>query len=306
MSTASTVAVLLCTYNGQAYLERQLQTIAEQDFTNIDMYVSDDGSTDATLSILEKAKLNWSKGRFEVFAGPQKGFAENFMSLVLNPSIQADFYAYSDQDDCWFPDKVSHAVNNIESQQIAALYCSRTQLVDEQESPLGFSPLFTKSPSFNNALVQSIGGGNTMLFNQAARNLLLQANISAVPSHDWWTYMLISGCGGLVKYDPVPRIAYRQHSSNIIGSNLGSRALLRRCVMVLNGNFREWSKCHSVFLEKVKYLLSDDAQDALLYFQGMRSASLFRRVYSLFKSGVYRQTVRGTFSLLVAVILGKA
>lgn len=306
MSSAFKVAVLLCTYNGQAYLEQQLETIAEQAFTNIDLYVSDDGSTDATLTILETFKLSWTKGCFEIFAGPQKGFAENFMSLILNPAIQADFYAYSDQDDCWFVEKISHAVRCIEHQQDAALYCSRTQLVDEQEHPLGFSPLFRKPPSFNNALVQSMGGGNTMLFNQAARKVLLQAKISAVPSHDWWTYILISGCGGFIHYDPVAWMAYRQHAHNIVGSNQGYKALLIRCVMVLNGRYRAWSVHNSVLLEKVKPLLSDTAQHTLVYFKMMRSPSLFKRVYGLFKAGVYRQSLLGNVFLFVAVIIGKA
>lgn len=306
MSSESKVAILLCTYNGQRYLQQQIQTISEQDFPNIDLYASDDGSTDTTLEVLAKAQSSWTKGRFEVFQGPQKGFAENFMSLVLNPEIQADFYGFSDQDDCWLSDKVSHALGCIENEKAPALYCSRTQLVDERENPLGFSPLFQKQPSFRNALVQCIAGGNTMLFNDAARCVLLQANLSRVPSHDWWVYLIVSGCGGTVQYDRVSRIAYRQHSSNIVGSNQGLMAVLRRLIMVLKGNFRGWSEHNSALLEQAKHLLTHDAQDALLHFQGMRAPSLWRRVCSLFKAGVYRQSWRGNISLLAAVILGKA
>lgn len=300
------VAVLLCTYNGQAYLQRQLQAIAEQDYPYIDLYVSDDGSTDATLDILKAAQVCWTKGCFQVFAGPRKGFAENFMSLVLNPAVQAHYYAYSDQDDYWFADKISHAVQSIQDHKVAALYCSRTKLVDEQERLLGFSPLFKKQPSFRSALVQCIAGGNTMLFNDAARSVLLQAGVSDVPSHDWWTYLMISGCGGFVQYDPVSRIAYRQHSDNVLGSNQGFVALQRRLVLALQGNFRHWSERNSILLAGARHLLTSDAQEALMHFQNMRSSSLFRRIYSLFKAGVYRQSWRGNVSLFLAVILRKA
>lgn len=306
MLSASRVAVLLCTYNGQDYLEQQIHTIAEQDFSNIDLYVSDDGSTDETLKLLAQAQAAWSKGAFEIFQGPQKGFAENFMSLVLNPAIQADYYAYSDQDDVWASDKVSTAFARIKDQQNPALYCSRTQLVDEQLKPLGYSPLFSKQPSFRNALVQCIGGGNTMLFNHAARALLMDAGVSSVPSHDWWTYLIVSGCGGVVLYDPIPRIAYRQHANNVLGSNQGFTAIVHRCHLVLKGNFRMWAECHSVLLEEVKHVLSGDAQHRLMFFQGMRSSSAFRRIYSFFKAGVYRQSLQGSFLLLVAVIIGKS
>lgn len=306
MSSAFKVAVLLCTYNGQAYLERQLQTLMEQDCPYIDIYVSDDGSSDTTLAILQAAQSAWSKGRFEVLAGPRQGFAQNFMSLVLNPAITADFYAYADQDDCWFTDKISYAVQRIQHHQCPALYCARTQLVDEQENPLGFSPLFTRPPSFKNALVQSIGGGNTMLFNQAARHLLLQADVSNVPSHDWWTYMLISGCGGVVDYDSVARMAYRQHTHNLVGSNKGIKALLERCVLVLKGRYRDWSEHNNLLLSQVEGMLSPEARHTLQHFRAMRSSSVVRRVQGFFKSGVHRQTSVGNVFLLLAVLMGRA
>jgi hypothetical protein len=56
--------------------------------------------------------------------------------------------------------------------------------------------LFVFPPSFRNALVQSIAGGNTMVFNVALKRLIENAGPLDVPSHDWWVYILVTGSGG--------------------------------------------------------------------------------------------------------------
>ena len=69
-------------------------------------------------------------------------------------------------------------------------------LIDEAGRETGRSPRFRAAPGFGNALVQSIAGGNTMLFNPAAKALLEAARPAAVVAHDWWIYLLVSGAGG--------------------------------------------------------------------------------------------------------------
>ena len=78
-----------------------------------------------------------------------------------------------------------------------ALYGARTLLIDPEGAYLGRSPLFCRPPTFRNALVQNIAGGNTMVFNEAARRLLMAAGSAVqVPSHDWWLYLLTTAGGG--------------------------------------------------------------------------------------------------------------
>src|SRR5690606_36468867 len=109
---------------------------------------------------------------------------------VCRTEIQADFYAYADQDDIWMPDKLSRALVFLERNlDQAAMYCSRTELVTSCGKSVGkMSPLFPKLPTFVNALVQSLAGGNTMVINHRACELLRKAGEVHVVSHDWWTY----------------------------------------------------------------------------------------------------------------------
>lgn len=303
------VAVLLCTFNGEQHLEEQLESIAQQQgLAHIDIWVSDDGSTDGTLDLLERFRQRWDKGRFVIKQGPKKGFAANFLSLACDTQIEADYYAYSDQDDVWEIDKLSRAVRALSQHrsELAALYCSRTTLISESGELLGKnSPIFSKPPSFRNALVQSLAGGNTMVFNQQAKSLLFQAGKVDIVSHDWWTYLLVTGAGGSVMYDTRPSIRYRQHDDNEMGANITWKARVNRLSLLLVGRFRYWNNINISALERNCHLLTEENQKVLDTFHKQREASLLDRLRLAKKAGLYRQTLFGNIALIVATLLKK-
>jgi glycosyltransferase involved in cell wall biosynthesis len=302
------VAILLCTYNGESHLEEQLDSIAQQGIQHIDIWVSDDGSTDTTIELLERYKKRWEKGIFVIKSGPGKGFASNFLSLVCDTEIQADFYAYSDQDDIWERDKLTRAINQltVDDSDKAGLYCSRTRLVKESGEELRQqSPLFRKKPAFRNALVQSLAGGNTMVFNQQTRSLLLKAGRVEIVSHDWWTYMLVTGTEGKVIYDPEPSICYRQHDDNEMGANTGWAARLNRLSLLLIGRFREWNNINISALKQISHMLTEENRKVLEMFCIQREAGFIERLKLGWKIRLYRQTLFGDIALIGATILKK-
>ncbi|WP_080265728.1 glycosyltransferase family 2 protein [Pseudomonas syringae] len=302
------VAILMCTYNGAAYLREQLDSFSAQTFSNWVLYVSDDASTDETLGILSDYQARWGCERLVVFSGPCKGFAENFISLIQRPEIEADYFAFSDQDDVWFSDKLERSVARLESvdSDTPALYCCRTRLVDADLKVIGVSPLFSKPPSFKNALVQSLAGANTMLINQAARGLLVQLpERSPLIAHDWLTYLLVTGSGGQVFYDADPCLYYRQHSGNLIGANASTRDRLMRFRKMLSGRFVEWNDANVAILKEMEFSLTVENRAVLTDFDNGRRQVGFKRLSTLRKSGIYRQTVQGNLSLILAVCLGR-
>lgn len=306
--SSSIIAILLCTYQGQKYLQKQLDSFKAQTHTNWMLWVSDDGSKDDTHEILAQTTKAWDKHKIYILIGPKKGFCANFLSLTCNADIKADFYAYSDQDDIWNAEKLDRALamlGNV-AQGMPALYCSRTCVVDADENSICLSPLFIKTPSFANALVQNIGGGNTMVFNDAARQLLIEAGEKMlVVSHDWWAYMLITGCGGCVFYDPKPTVRYRQHGNNLVGMNNSWLARLKRIIQLFDGLFRVWNDLNVLALLKVRGKLTTENQMTLDRFIEARQQLLIPRLKGLKKSGIYRQTIFGSLGLAVAAILNK-
>ena len=272
------------------------------------VWASDDGSKDGTHAILNQTLKAWGKDKISIHNGPKEGFCANFLSLTCKADIQADYYAYSDQDDIWQSEKLARALAVLKTvpTEVPGLYCSRTLVVDADDHPICMSPLFTKPPSFANALMQNIGGGNTMVFNDAARRLLMEAGEYVnVVTHDWWAYLLVSGCGGQVFYDAEQTVRYRQHENNLVGMNASTSARLKRIIQLFKGRFREWTDLNVAAINAMREHLTPKNQHILDQFVVARQQPLFRRMLALKSSGIYRQTLFGKLGLIVAAMFNK-
>jgi glycosyltransferase involved in cell wall biosynthesis len=200
-----------------------MDSLQNQDYPNVEILVRDDGSSDNTLPLLEEYASRYSN--IEVIHGKHLGVIQSFFKLLQRSSPKAGYIAFCDQDDIWRKNKISRAVEFLEqlSQATPSLYCSRVTLVDEKLNIIGRSQIPRRAPSFENALVQNIATGCTIVINETSRQLLLRRIPGIARMHDWWIYLVISAFGKVL-YDPEPRILYRQHSSNVIGAKSGTIA----------------------------------------------------------------------------------
>ena len=302
------VAILMCTYNGAMYLREQLDSFESQSLRNWTLFVSDDSSTDETRSILADYQRRWGEQKLVMFEGPCQGFGKNFISLLKRPEVQARYYAFSDQDDVWFSDKLERSARRLDvlPDNAPALYCSRTRLINAMGRAIGFSPLFARPPSFRNALVQSIAGANTMLINNAARNLMMTVPDDAtIVAHDWLAYIVVTGCGGQALYDGEPTLDYRQHGGNLIGANVSFKERMMRFRKMLSGRFVEWNDMNLEILNGMIELLAPEEQIVYQRFKMGRRLGFFGRIREINHSGVYRQTTYATITLYIAVCLNK-
>lgn len=301
------VTILLAARNGAEFIRQQLESYRAQTYSNWELVVSDDGSSDDTLALVDEFAKSVSQ-RVLVLHGPRQGFWQNFASMVRSPDVSGDLFGYSDQDDVWFAHKLADAVTWFERipQDEPALFCTRTQLVTRQGEPMGFSREFGREPGFANALVQNLGGGNTMIFNQAGRSVLRKTAPEAqMVAHDWWTYQIITGVGGLVHYDSRPSLAYRQHGENVFGKNVGIQARLTRALGLASGQMAQWNEINLGLLNQVRGELRPENVAILDLFAGARTAWLPMRLWLLWRSGVYRQTAIENLALFLAAIFGR-
>ena len=300
------VVVLLCSYNGGRFLAQQLESIAEQEDVEVVLHVSDDGSQDETQGILQAFRKRWSEQMLSVVQGPRRGHVDNFFSLIFS-KIEGDYFAYADQDDIWDPDKLSRATSALSRlpDDRPAIYCSRSRLIDVHGNDIGLSPLFARPPCFANALIQNIGGGNTMVMNRKARSLLSAVGPVDVVTHDWWSYILVTGSGGTVIYDEHPSVRYRQHQNNLVGSPLSLRDRSERYWSALNGRNQIWNAKNIAALKGVRSYLTEENRRILDEFDAARGEPLLRRLLNLWRSGVYAQSTLGNIELIAAVCLKK-
>jgi hypothetical protein len=154
--------------------------------------------------------------------------------------------------------------------------------------------------------MQNIGGGNTMVFNNAARELFCEAGENTlVVAHDWWAYIAVTGCGGQVFYDREPTLRYRQHNGNLIGTNSNWSARFKRIHMLFQGEFRRWSDINIAALGALEHKLTPENREILQRFASGRKMSLIPRLIQFKRAGIYRQTLFSNFGLVVAAIFGK-
>ena len=303
------VAIILGYYDGHLFIKDQLHSIFEQSHKALHVFLFDDQSkTPFSLDNLQLDSEQLSKFSFAAHS-KNIGLTKNFLNPLVNITEKFNYFAFSDQDDIWHEDKIEKAIAKLSkvSSNTPALYCARTEIVDANaENTLSNSPLFCKPPSFPNSLVQSIGGGNTMVFNRAAKNLINKSlQNQDVIYHDWWIYQIVSGVGGYIFFDPEPCLKYRQHDSNLVGSNNGWRARLIRIRKLLQGCFREWTDINLKNLSENKHLLTISNQKVLDDFIKARQSTFFKRLYFFKRSGIYRQTLFGNFGIFLGIMLNK-
>lgn len=305
---APKVAVLLATYNGAAGLPAQLQSYAAQTVLPALILVSDDGSSDATRQIVQGFAADHPDLMVELVDGPRMGAAHNFLSLLRRVPDWIDVVSLSDQDDVWLPDKIRRGLRALldhPSPDDCLLYCGRTWECDAELEHKRMSRGMRRPATFRHALVQNLAGGNTMMLNRPALELLRAASHEArkLVVHDWWIYQVLTGAGGHVIFDNAPLLYYRQHDNNLIGANRGFGAKTRRLSMVLSGRFRRWNTVNIKALSASAHRFTPENQAILRSFSEGRNRSVWRRLVMIWRTGLYRQGLQGNLSLYFAALL---
>ena len=219
------LSVAMCTYNGEEFLEEQLDSISGQTCLPDELVVCDDGSTDATLQILadfEKqvafpVRIYSNEQRL----GPTKNFGRAF-SLC-----DCDVIAFSDQDDVWLPSKLETLIRILERHPSAGYVFSDAVVVDQMLRPLGYT-LWERIPFTMNErkcykqgrqldvlLRHNVVNGSVMAFRSYLRDIALP--IPEETGHDAWVALVSSAAGknGILAEEPL--IHYRQHQRQVVG-----------------------------------------------------------------------------------------
>jgi glycosyltransferase involved in cell wall biosynthesis len=225
---ASVVDVLLATLNGDQFLQQFLDSLSNQKNVEINLLVSDDGSSDETLNILESNRYKFR--RLEIFNGPKKGPCENFFFLLSKS--KAKFIAFADQDDIWLDSHLANAVTILKSTDKPSLYFTSSETFGEVKRgevwPRGVEITLQKS------IFANFARGCTMVFDNKLRDLVLQELPLHAIMHDWWVYLVALTCGN-VYFNSNAEIFYRIHTNNYIG--LGNKSLIFRLTQLIGRTF---------------------------------------------------------------------
>jgi rhamnosyltransferase len=234
------VAILLSSYNGEKYIKEQIDSILAQTYKNIEIYVRDDGSKDNTINILKEYE---EKGQIKLIQGENLGFVNSFFEL-LKYDDNADYYAFSDQDDVWLPEKIEKQVLAIEKEEELKfdkpIFCYTNYDYYDSELKLQKNRKVTQiKPSFRNSIVECIAMGMNIMINKKTQNKIISNIPKSCYGHDSWAYMVCSEFGSVIEIKE-PLVKYRRHLNNVSAG--GSNFLKFQCWRIKKFFFNNYFK----------------------------------------------------------------
>jgi len=201
----------MATFNGELYIEEQLNSILHQLGNNDEVIISDDGSKDKTIDIVKSFK----DPRIKIFHSTFHNVIQNFENTLYKAS--GDIIFLSDQDDIWYPNKVKESLKILQNNDLVfsnlSVFSSTKNdnytMFDFRKNYNGIGRNFIK-----NHCVGATMGFKSHLLKYA---LPFPKNIEM---HDMWIFFISSFYGKAYYYNQ-PLIYYRRHGLNV--SNTGGK-----------------------------------------------------------------------------------
>ena len=295
--------ILLACYQGERFLEAQLDSLLGQSFQNFKILARDDGSTDQTQSILDDYAKRFPDKITVLDSHTRLGVVGNFNALL--EQAHADFIFFSDQDDVWEHDKVKRTINEFKfsDPKIPILVHTDLQVVDEHLNVMhpSFWDYTSCNPNqgnlFSRALVQNMATGCTMAFNKALRDLAYPIPQDAL-MHDWWISLIASACG-TTKAIQAQTIRYRQHANNTLGAKaIGWKSGFQKLIQFLknpdmntqDAKLRE--KQAAALYDRLKNRLSQEKMKTLELFLKAPEMHKLKRKWIYLTRGFSRQGLK--------------
>lgn len=300
----NTVDILMATYNGEQYIEQQIDSIIVQSYADWRLFIRDDGSKDNTVDIVRQYTLIDKRIALVEDDLGNLGVSENFAALIEHSKSQ--YMMFADQDDVWFKDKIEvsiAAIQNIENQnpQKAVLVFANSTITNSDISSK-YGTLYAKNQKYKlkDFLFANAGyQGASMIFNEFFRKEILPFP-SNIRVHDYYI-SLVAHLQGVVGYEPKPLAFYRRHNNSI---NPNNKTLSKRIKSFLAGNpILFYPDLHTCLRQYVD-LHNIKTQDKILieaYFDITdTSVSLLKRILLAFH---YRFTLRNNILYLIFKLL---
>ncbi len=256
------VTVLLSTYNGEKYVKDLIDSVLNQKLVDITLCIRDDGSKDSTVNIIR----DFHDHRIKLVRGKNIGPQRSFIKL-MKEAEKSDYYAYCDQDDIWYEDKLYRAVRKMEEGKTdkPKLYISTYEVVDSGLKHIKkYDMNFERPLTMEETIIYRAPSACTMVFNERLMSILQRTNPSYVRMHDFWTLLVAEAVNADIITDDHAGLKYRQHSQSTVGilPTVGIRLKRYWFSAVKNKNER-WRQAKCLYEEKRNIPLSKECIEAL-------------------------------------------
>jgi len=297
------VDIVLSSYNGEAYISEQIDSILKNTYQQWRLFVCDDGSTDKTGEIVTKYEKEYEG---KIFWKPNKnnrGCMRSFLEGAIN--CEADYIMFCDQDDYWLPNKIEVTLKAMKMEEskhkkdypvvVFTDACVVNQTLDVKKGSFHeLGKLDTTKVDLPHMLMENKMMGCTMMFNKAVKEKMIKMPEHA-RMHDWWIG-LIGACFGKIVYVNEQTLLYRQHEKNVVGSQkFNFKAIIEKAKgvqdirKVLKDTWLQAKEFYEMYegeLEGKSYEVIKDF--SRLYKVGWIKRRVLLLKHGFFKSGVVR------------------
>ena len=297
------IDILMATYNGERYIEQQLESIINQSETNWRLLIRDDCSQDNTRQIIQRYQIKYPEKIIFVPSTEPSGSAMNNFFRLLDYA-ENEYIMFADQDDVWKPDKIALTLNKMH--EMEKQYGKETPLLVHTDLCVVDETLHTINPSIfamqdmdyrrdklNNLLATNIVTGCTMLFNRSLLQLLKEKPKTAV-MHDMWI-ALTAAAFGKIGFVNRATMLYRQHDTNANGTtNVNSFNYFKDAFTNLS-SITDSLDLHyqqaKEFLKIYKRDLNEEQIELLSEYSDFRQKNWLQRGFFLFRKDIKKKGV---------------
>lgn len=299
----SKVYIMMSAYNGEKYISEQIDSILRQRGIEFKLFIRDDGSTDATVKIIQEYRKHDS--RIILYQGENIGWKRSFLRLLSKIPDDADYYAFSDQDDIWLDDKIQRALKILKKMYgKRKCYCSAQTFVNENLEPFDFHIRKRfRYPDEYHCITNGYGMGCTLVFDKDLLLTLKEGSLLKIRniSHD----LLVSVTAvylGTIYRDQKSRILYRQHGSNA-GSRSGHENLYERMNRVLHFDGFFVRETADYMLNYYQKQLTEKQKHILRQFADVGKWK--NKIALIFNRSVSRDTLSGTLKVKAYILISR-
>nr|WP_302444092.1 glycosyltransferase [Hafnia alvei] len=290
------IAVLLAAFNGERWLNEQINSILNQRGVDITIFISVDYSDDNSFELC--SDLSKKNNKIQVLSYGERfgGAGKNFFRLICDVNLDDfDYVSFSDQDDIWLDDKLYRAClildkYDVYSSNVIAFWpTGKKILINKAQPQVEFDYLF-----------ESAGPGCTFVFDIKCAKMFRafledkHKEVELVALHDWLFYAFARANDFSWYIDSKPSMLYRQHANNQVGANNSLKAIFKRLKLIK-------SKWYSNQINKIADLLYDTDIPFRYY---LKSNNYFKKLNLLRYITKLRRKTKDKILLCIVIILG--
>ncbi len=288
------VNVLLATYNGEKFLQAQIESIINQTYSDWKIFARDDCSKDRTVDILREYAATYPDQFYLIDnSDGNLGFVQNFSRLL--EVVESGYFMFCDQDDIWMPNKLEYFVGRMleierdSGQKTPILLHSYYETIDRAGNLLfvkdNASLKYRKNIHIKKIAIKNVATGCVSMGNFA-----LCERIRPIPAairyHDWWAAMVAS-VSGHIEFLPQATIYYRQHDESLVGARRRKTDIMNWLthphwkISQINRNMVKQQNQTQALLERFFYKIPDKDREFLEFYVG-KDLNLRRVIFKIY------------------------